>query len=308
MFSARIRRVLLPVALAAASVVVLGASASAGGADYPSCFGEPATVLGTDGNDNLRGTAGDDVIVGLGGDDVIVSGGSDEADLICAGDGNDTVIVTAGGDLFAFNGARVSGDAGDDRIQGAKDTFVEADYESSPEPVTANLGTQVESGWGNDRLVNVMIVDGSRFDDALTGSTRMDGLYGGPGNDTLAGLDGNDFIGGGPGADKIDGGLGRDWLDYYDAPTGVHVGLGKHTAGGGAGGDTFRSMEMVYGSKHADVLVGGPSADRLDGNGGNDRLYGGGGKDQLNGGSGKDYADGGPAKDICRTEKHIHCP
>jgi hypothetical protein len=35
---------LLPAALAAASVVVLGASGSAGGADYPTCLGEPATT------------------------------------------------------------------------------------------------------------------------------------------------------------------------------------------------------------------------------------------------------------------------
>jgi Ca2+-binding RTX toxin-like protein len=299
---------LLPLALAAASVVVLGASASAGGADYPTCFGEPATIVGTVGNDNLRGTEGDDVIVGLGGDDTVVSAGSDEVDLICGGDGNDTLIVTAGGGLFSFNGALVSGDAGDDRIQGSKDAFVEAVYADSPEPVTVDLGAGTESGWGSDTLVNVTIVDGSRYDDVVTGSPRLEGLYGGLGNDKLSGLAGADFIGGGPGADQIDGGTGRDWLDYYDSPTGVHVGLGKHTASGGAGVDTFRSIEMVNGSKHADVLVGGPGADRLDGNAGNDRLYGGGGRDTLNGGSGKDRADGGPARDVCRAEKRVHCP
>jgi Ca2+-binding RTX toxin-like protein len=305
MFSGRIRRMLLPAVLAAASVVVvLGASASAG-ATYPTCLGEPATIVGTDGNDHLTGTDGNDVIAALGGDDVVNGGGG--LDMICGGDGNDTLVATTGGNWF-FDAAMISGDAGDDRIQGAKDTLVEASYEGSPEPVNVNLTTGAETGWGNDTLVGVTVVDGSRLNDVLTGSARQDGLYGGPGNDTLSGLAGNDWLGGGPGADNIDGGTGRDWLDYYDATTAVRVGLGKHTASRGAGADTFRSVEMVYGSRFADVLVGGPGPDRLDGNAGNDKLYGGGGRDELNGGKGKDFADGGPARDVCRAETHVHCP
>ena len=35
------------------------------------CFGEPATIIGTPGDDVLSGTSGDDVIVGLEGTDVI---------------------------------------------------------------------------------------------------------------------------------------------------------------------------------------------------------------------------------------------
>ena len=110
------------------------------------------------------------------------------------------------------------------------------------------------------------------------------------------------------GNDTIDGGSGRDWLDYFDAPAGVRVSLAKGTATGGAGADTFRSIEAVFGSEHADTLIGGPRSDRLEGSRGNDRLYGGGGKDTLLGESGRDRADGGPARDICRAERMVHCP
>jgi Ca2+-binding RTX toxin-like protein len=304
MFSARIRRMLLPAALAAASVVVLGASGSAGGADYPTCLGEPATIVGTEGNDNLTGTGGDDVIASLGGDDVVVGGGG--LDLICGGDGNDTLIATTGANSF-FDGAMISGDAGDDRIQASSDALVLADYEGSPAPVTVDLVTGKASGWGADTLIRVQYVYGSYFDDSLTGTNRYDALAGFAGNDTIAGGGGGDLLSGGPGDDSIDGGPGKDELDYTNAPTGVHVNLAKATASGW-GADRLRSIEQVDGSHHADVLVGSARADVLVGGAGNDRLYGGGGKDRLYGDRGKDRADGGPAIDVCRAEKTVRCP
>ena len=204
MFLARAPLIALGAALVAASALTLGASAAP---SWPTCMGQPATIVGTDGNDTIQGTHGDDVIAALGGDDLISSGGSNDTDLICAGDGNDSIIVTTGGEgLFALDAAQVSGDAGDDRIQGAKGTFVDADYTGSPDPVAANLGTGQEIGWGNDVLVSVTIVDGSPLDDTLIGSSRVDGLYGEAGNDTISGLAGSDWLGGGPGDDTLDGG------------------------------------------------------------------------------------------------------
>jgi Ca2+-binding RTX toxin-like protein len=75
----------------------------------PACFGMPATIVGTAGNDVLRGTPGNDVIVGLAGHDVIDGRGGD--DLICGGDGNDTILGAGGDD-------RLRGDAGNDAILG----------------------------------------------------------------------------------------------------------------------------------------------------------------------------------------------
>ena len=202
----------------------------------------------------------------------------------------------------------MSGDAGDDRIQGNTETITEADYEDSPEPVTVDLGGTTESGWGNDTLIRVDIVDGSQYNDVLTGSAHMDGLYGNAGDDTISGLGGPDYLSGEAGNNAIDGGPGSDWLDYWDAPAGVHASIAKGTATSGWGTDSFRSMESIYGSKHADTLVGSSGSNRIVGNKGNDRLYGGKGKDVLDGQAGKDRADGGPARDVCHAERRVHCP
>jgi 4-amino-4-deoxy-L-arabinose transferase-like glycosyltransferase len=72
-----------------------------------SCLGREATIVGTEGNDQVEGTAAADVIVTLGGDDVIDGGGGD--DLICAGGGNDQIYGGDGDDSL-------EGEDGDDRL------------------------------------------------------------------------------------------------------------------------------------------------------------------------------------------------
>jgi Ca2+-binding RTX toxin-like protein len=300
------RLTLLSAAFVATGALVFGVAASGASADWPNCLGEPATIVGTDGNDTITGTTNDDVIVALGGDDTITSGGSGgDGDLICAGDGNDVAIVNGGG---YYNFTDVEGGAGDDRIQGSKGSTVEADYEISPAAVTVNLGAGTASGWGNDTLVNVTIVWGSKLDDTLIGSARSDGIFGDAGNDTITGLGGTDDLGGGPGDDELNGGTGLDMVDFFDAVKGVRASLAKGTASGGAGHDTFRAFEAVYGSKYADVIFGNTAANYLDGWRGNDSLYGGNGRDMLRGDAGKDRADGGPQRDVCSAERKIHCP
>src|SRR3712207_1271943 len=80
------------------------------------CFGQEATVLGTDGADVLTGTDGADVFVaGSGRDQVFGLGG---ADLVCAGDGADVVEGGSGADrLYGEDGNDdLSGGAGDDAL------------------------------------------------------------------------------------------------------------------------------------------------------------------------------------------------
>ena len=120
----------------------------------PTCFGIPATIIGTEGDDVLYGTTGDDVIVGFGGNDTI-DGGSGN-DLICGGDGNDTLYSNSGNDkLDGGNGNDIlNGGSGNDALVG---------------------------GAGNDTL------NGESGNDELDGGEGFDILTGGSGVDTCAG-------------------------------------------------------------------------------------------------------------------------
>ncbi|MDH3705604.1 MAG: CAP domain-containing protein [Acidimicrobiia bacterium] len=101
------------------------------------CEGEPATIVGTAGNDMLLGTAGPDVIVGLGGNDLINGRGGH--DLICAGGGDDYITGGRGSD-------EVYGQGGDDTVvsSGGKD-FVNGGMGN--DVLNGNLGK--DQVWGS---------------------------------------------------------------------------------------------------------------------------------------------------------------
>lgn len=82
------------------------------------CQGTQATIVGTDGPDNLTGTPGRDVVAGLGGNDRINGAGGN--DLICGDAGNDTLLGGVGNDsLFGGTGKdKLNGGAGRDRLNG----------------------------------------------------------------------------------------------------------------------------------------------------------------------------------------------
>ena len=82
------------------------------------CKGQPATVVGTSGNDTLTGTGARDVIAGLGGNDRISALGGN--DLVCAGGGKDRANGGGGKDRLLGQGAndRLRGAAGNDRLVG----------------------------------------------------------------------------------------------------------------------------------------------------------------------------------------------
>jgi hypothetical protein len=62
------------------------------------CKGEPATIVGTKGNDLRRGTSGRDVIVGLGGNDKL--SGLAGNDVMCGGPGKDKLMGGEGKDML----------------------------------------------------------------------------------------------------------------------------------------------------------------------------------------------------------------
>jgi Ca2+-binding RTX toxin-like protein len=86
---------------------------------------------------------------------------------------------------------------------------------------------------------------------------------------------------------------------YSDSSVGVSVNLATGRGlGGTAEGDTYVSIEAVWGSSFNDTITGDGSANDLYGNDGNDVLKGGGGADGLDGGSGNDILKGGGGADL----------
>src|ERR1044072_1252681 len=100
-------------------------------AKAPRCHGQVATIVGTNGPDEINGTKGEDVIVGLDGRDEIAGHGG--GDLICGGADRDHLRSSANGvstldggpgndDLFAQGrGDALIGGPGKDEPSAAPD-------------------------------------------------------------------------------------------------------------------------------------------------------------------------------------------
>ncbi len=101
------------------------------------------------------------------------------------------------------------------------------------------------------------------------------------GNDTILGGEGNDQFWGGTGADSLDGGNGYDIARYDFAASGVVARLDGGANAGEAAGDTYVSIEALYGSAFGDYLIGNSAGNVLAGLDGADLLYGLAGNDIL---------------------------
>lgn len=244
-------------------------------------------VWGTESNDRFTGES-----LGVRYRDAIVidaKGGSDHilANTIqpyantrsitaYGGDGNDYFYASKAIDYFI-------GGNGYDLIS----------YQYATSGVKINLTRGTTESFGDfdryDHFLGIENARGSRYDDVITGDSKGNLLQGLSGNDTLYGMGGNDTFVGGSGADHMHGGSGSDMLYYSGSDAGVSVLLHAGIASGGdAQGDTFESIENVYGTEFSDTLVGTHGNNRLFGSGGNDYISAGGGDDYLFGGSGSD--------------------
>jgi hypothetical protein len=183
-----------------------------------------ATILGSNGDDNIVGRTDGSFVSGLDGNDKLTGG--DVQDTLNGGNGNDTLFGLGGNDnLVALDGNdsldggtgndTVVGGNGNDTINGGLglDTAV---YGSEGNTVNLSLtGPQVTgspAGSGTDRLSSVENLQTGSGNDRLTGNSSNNRLDGGTDNDTINGAEGDDTLIGGAGNDLLTGSSGRDTL------------------------------------------------------------------------------------------------
>jgi Ca2+-binding RTX toxin-like protein len=230
--------------------------------------GNDNSLYGGSGADIINGGAGRDNLNGDAGNDAIEGG--DGNDWLNGGDGNDLLLGGEGGDNLA-------GGLGDDLIDGGvffdKIQYIganTANYSNAIAGVNVNLQTGLASGGdGNDTLISINAVTGSKFNDTLIGNADL-------GYVNLTGGAGDDYIDGGLILDRI---AGKDYhrTSYTDSAASVKVNLGLGVSYGGAGQDTLLNINQVRGSNYADVLVGSDHwfTETFEAGAGNDTLDGG---------------------------------
>lgn len=185
--------------------------------------------------------------------------------------------------FFGFRGNdTIDGGLGDDAVRYDRD----ANW-GGMAGVTVNLTTGIAiDGWGNtDRLFRIEWVDGTAFNDVITGNAARN------------------VFGGGAGQDRFDGAGGQDVVDFYDdgSTSGAVVNLGLATnqvVNDGFGRvETLTSIEGLWGTFLADRFTGNLFANEFYGDRGNDTLSGMGGNDTIDGGGGVDLLTGGVGND-----------
>ena len=303
----RLTTLLTPTAVLAACLAVPGAPAASAAA--PTCDGKVATivvpatdaypppfVIGTDGDDVIVGSSGNDRIDGAGGNDTICGLGG--GDRILGGAGDDRLF---GGldfyDYEDYDGDHIEPGPGDDHVDLGHDPVTEelswgsyewdqVSYANASGPVTVDLTAGTATGEGNDTIAPIVLVggvEGSAFDDHLTGSEQIDWITAGggddvvdgrggddylladdptrrlpqqstqvPGDDVIEGGVGHDQIEGGHGVDRLRGGPGRDVIRVTDATHGTR-------ASGGAGRDSLGTWPFLATGKAR--LIGGAGPD-----------------------------------------------
>ena len=206
-------------------------------------------VTGSAYNDTITGNAfGNDLSGGAGADTIR---GGDGLDVIRDGKGADSIYGEAFNDTVRADTTSADRDLYDGGI--GIDTI---NYIDSAIGVTVNLGisaTAQNTGAGLDTIRNFEQIQGSRFNDVLTGDAGDNWINGDTGSDTIKGGDGNDrlFAGnaevlggtntldGGNGDDILKGGTGNDTLLGGAGNDRFQTGTGIDTVWGGAGADTF---------------------------------------------------------------------
>ena len=211
---------------------------------------QSSTIVGWSGNDRIIGGNVADRLYGDAGSDIINGGGGD--DQVEGQSGNDTLRGGAGDDYLRPDGPDNFGNfIGNDFVDGGLGVDGISYYFDTTTGVTVNLSlltAQNTVGGGIDTIINVENVQGTTFNDSITGNNANNYLWGGGGGiDTLFGLGGNDQLEAAFGS--ADGGDGNDLVIAGTKALGgngdddVRGGI----ANGGAGNDRVSGNTMTGG-------------------------------------------------------------
>jgi Ca2+-binding RTX toxin-like protein len=275
-------------------------------------------IEGHDGDDTLHDRSGalvsDQISGGIGDDVITITGG---ADTIDGGAHRDRLLVNyssssagfllninevSGNSIASSNGLSVTGiemfefrlGSGNDSVSGGSGDNLFYGGGGNDVLIGRTGSDYAYGGTGEDQIFGGSgrdVLQGEDDDDLLHGDSGNDELSGDAGADELHGGSGNDKLYGGTGADQLYGDSGTDAVHYNGSTVGVTVDLAANTgAGGHAEGDTYTSIETLFGSNYDDMLTGSGLSDTLYGAIGNDVLRGGAGADTLQGGAGIDTA------------------
>ncbi|WP_282058857.1 calcium-binding protein [Lentibacter algarum] len=230
--------------------------------------------------ENLTGSNFNDILTGTSSANEINGGDGD--DVINGGKGHDTLDGGAGNDTL-------NGDDGTDT----------ASYASATSGVVVSLeltAAQNTVGAGMDTLIEIASLEGSSFDDILTGNSGFNILDGGAGNDTMTGGAGNDTYFVDSTSDRV-----------YETTTASN----SNTTDSGGTDRIFSSVSLSLNEYNGVQFVenlllqganningmGNSLNNTVTGNSGNNTLDGGFGDDTLDGGSGDDTLTGGDGSD-----------
>lgn len=212
--------------------------------------------------------------------------GANIEDLILTGGANTRGTGNALGNVLTGNRGNnvLDGGAGNDT----------ASFMQSTAAVSVSLavaGAQT-TGAGNDTLLNIENLTGSRFNDHLTGDGGANRLDGGAGSDSMTGGEGSDtYICNAATDVVIETGTGAGERDTVIS--GVNWTLGARLenltlTGAAVSGGGNNASNVLRGNGLNNVISAAGGDDTVFGGAGNDSLTGGAGNDQLTGGQGAD--------------------
>ena len=236
------------------------------------------TLTGNDGNSRCGWIGRGCLNGGAGGDTAYYADATSGAHGVLGRSGHNT--GEAAGDTFisienisgsAFNDVLIGddgnnallGNGGADVLDGGAG-FDTASYTNATSGLTVSLGNpSVNTGEAaGDVYFSIENLEGTNYNDTLTGNAGGNSLLGDEG------------------ADILDGQGGFDYASYSSASTAVTASLTAPSANtGDAAGDTYRSIEGLTGSQFNDTLIGDGGGNWLEGLGGADKLDGGAGFD-----------------------------